>query len=180
MIKHLVSIVACCCVATGQAAAQQAPAEPTPMATNPYAPYEWLIGDWYSTTGPERLHQRLTYGPNRSYIQYSTFNAAQGKPEKLHFEGVMVWNGKSNALDYVFAVEPGTGVQEKGTVQAQPDGSVVREVEFTSPTGRIAHFRQRFWRESDLVFTSLQRQVATGWEFNFPGSDKIAMSRKPL
>lgn len=162
------------------ALAQQAPQRPTAMTSNPYAPYEWLIGDWYSAAGPEQIHQRLQYGPNRSYILYSTFTNAAGQPEKLHFEGIMVWNGKTKALDYLFAVEPGSGVQEKGTLRAQADGTVVREVEFTSPAGDTAHFRQQFWRTADNeVLTSLMRQTATGWELNFPGSDKIAMSRNP-
>lgn len=162
--------------------AQQAPvmqARPTKLATNPYSPFEFLIGDWYSKAGPETIHQRLRYGPDRSYIQYSTFTGPTGRPEKLHFEGIMVWNGKTNVLDYVFAVEPGSGVQEKGTVRAESDGSVVREVEFTGAKGEVAHFRQKFWRTDGNVLTSLMRQTATGWELNFPGSDKIAMERRP-
>jgi hypothetical protein len=151
----------------------------TPMATNPYAPFEFLIGDWDSNAGPSTIHQRLRYGPNKSYIFYSTFTAAEGEPERLHFEGIMVWNGKANALDYVFAVEPGSGAQEKGSVHVEADGSVVRDVKFTDSKGQVAHFRQTFRATgADSTVTSLMRQTSNGWEPNFPGSDKITMKRR--
>jgi hypothetical protein len=144
------------------------------------APYEWLIGDWLSDSAGNRLRQSLSWGPQRAYIKYSTYMQSLGKEEHLHFEGIAVWNGKSKVFDYVFAVEPGSGLQEKGTIRVEADGSIVREVEFTDPDGKVGHFRQTFRKTGqDSAVTSLMRETATGWEPNFPGSDKMLMTRTP-
>jgi hypothetical protein len=93
---------------------------------------------------------------------------------------MLVWNGATRNLDYVIAVEPGSGVQEQGALHVEPDGSVVRDVTMTRANGQIGHFRQTFRRTGpDTVTTSLMRRTATGWEPNFPGSDNIAMTRRP-
>ena len=162
---------------------RQAVVEAPVMIANPYTAYEWLIGDWYSkpTGGPDiSIHQRFEYGPKNSYIFYTTLTREGSKPEAVHFEGMAVWNGKTKALDYVVTSEPGSGAQEQGTMQAQADGSIVREVVLTRPNGQQAQFRQRFWRTPDgNAVTSLMRKVASGWEPNFPGSEEIVMTREP-
>ena len=162
------------------AAAPAAAHQPSPAATAANAPFEWLIGDWDSLEGGNRLRQSLSWGPHRSYVKYSTFMQQPGQPERLHFEGIAVWNAKSRMLDYVFAVEPGSAVQEKGTIRAEANGSIVREVEFTGSDGKVGQFRQYFRRTgADRAVTSLMRKTDKGWEPNFPGSDKIEMSRTP-
>lgn len=144
-----------------------------------YAPYEWLIGDWTSNNGDTVLRQSLSWGPHRAYVRYTTYMAQAGKPETIHFDGIAVWNGKSKVLDYIFAVEPGSTVQEKGIIHAEADGSVVREVEFTGAEGSTGQFRQRFWRTADgRVNTSLMRRTAAGWEPTFPGAEGIVMTRR--
>jgi hypothetical protein len=144
----------------------------------PYAPYEFLIGDWYSKLAGQdmMIHQQFKWGPGKSYIVYASYLVPAGKPEQLHFEGMMVWNGKSKALDFLFAVQPGSGAQEKGTVSVQSDGSIVRDVQMTDDDGDIDHFRQIF-RKLPLgkVVTSVMEQTATGWKSSPPG--EIVMER---
>jgi len=160
---------------------RQAVLEAPTMIANPYTAFEWLIGDWYSkpTGGPDiSIHQVFEYGPKNSYTFYTTLTAEGAKPEAVHFEGMAVWNGKTKALDYVVTSEPGSGAQEQGTMRAEADGAVVREVVLTRANGQQSQFRQRFWQTSGgKAMTSLMRKTATGWEPNFPGSDKIEMSR---
>lgn len=181
------AILAAVAASSGASAQQSAPPprmEEPRAIPDPYAAYEFLIGNWVARPGGGQdmaIRQLLHWGPKRSYITYSTYNAEGGKPEQLHFEGIMVWNGRTKALDYVFAVEPGSGVQEKGVVRAQADGSVVREVEFTGPTGQVNHFRQTFRRTGpDTIVTALMRQTPSGWVPTFPGSDALVMARTPI
>ena len=146
----------------------------------PYAPYEFLNGDWYTKPKGEdmTIHQQFKWGPGQSYITYATYMSMPGKPEHLHFEGMMVWNGKAKALDFLFAVEPGTGVEEKGTVTAQADGSVVRQVEMTDGTGKPGRFRQVWKRGADgTVVTTLSEQTAKGWQTQPPGD--LVMTKQP-
>ena len=146
----------------------------------PYAPYEFLIGDWYSKVANQDMviHQQFKWGPGKSYIIYATYLVLPGKPEQLHFEGMMVWDGKSKALDFLFAVQPGSGAEEKGTVVADADGSVVRDVEMVDGDGDARdHFRQTFRKLLDgKVATSEMHQTAKGWESSPPG--EIVMEKK--
>ena len=160
-------------------ASAQGPAQ-KPAAAPEYAPVSWLIGDWVSDEGGSKIRQSFRWGPNRSYILYSTYTAMNGRPEALHFEGILAWNSRSKAYDYVFAIEPGSGGQEKGSIIVQADGSIVREVELTRPDGQVGRFRQTFRQTSpDAALTSLMRQTKQGWEPIFPGSDRIALVRQP-
>jgi hypothetical protein len=156
--------------------------EPSQFLTTerPYAPYEFLIGNWSSRLESDKMsiRQQFKWGPNRSYITYATYMTADGHPEELHFEGMMVWNGKSKALDFLFAVAPGSGAEEKGTISAQADGSVVRDVELTDAAGKGGRFRQSFRRSADgTIVTSITRKTANGWETSPPG--EIVMARRP-
>jgi len=150
---------------------------------NPYTAYEFLIGDWDTrpSGGPDiAIHQNFRWGTRQSYIYYTTSTRMNGGPETIHFEGMLVWNGASRNLDYVIAIEPGSGGQEQGILRVEPDGSVIREVTMTRANGQVSHFRQTFRRTGpDSVVTSLMRQTATGWEPNFPGSDALTMTRRP-
>jgi hypothetical protein len=145
----------------------------------PYAPYEMLIGDWYTKLADQHatIHQRFKWGPGKSYILYSTYMIAEGHPEQLHFEGMMVWNGKSKALDFLFVLQPGSGAEEKGSVKAQADGTIVREVEMTDDDGDLEHFRQTFRSAAGgKLVTSMSRQTAKGWVTDAPG--EIVMEKQ--
>jgi len=146
----------------------------------PYAPYDRLMGDWYTKLADQHatIHQQFKWGPGKSYIIYSTYMVADGKPEQLHFQGMMVWNGKTKALDFLFVLQPGSGAQEKGTVTALKDGTIVREVEMTDDDGDLEHFRQTFRSVSGgKLTTSMSRQTAKGWVIDPPGD--IVMEKLP-
>jgi len=176
MIKHILMTAALTALLSMPAAAQQQ-SPPVASAGNPYAPYDWLIGDWYAEGG---LRELITYGPNRSYIRFSAFIATKDEPQHLHFEGIAVWNAKTKMLDYLFAVEPGSGVQENGTYRAEADGSIIREVELIDASGNTGTFRQTFRRTGpDSAITTVMRKTATGWEPTFPGGEKIELQRRP-
>ena len=184
MLLSLGAVV--CGPALAQGARSPAPAmrvDAPSIIANPYTAYEFLIGDWYSRPagGPDiAIHQNFRWGTRQSSIFYTTSTSMNGSPEAVHFEGMLVWNGATHNLDYVVALEPGSGGQEKGTMHVEADGSVIRDVTMTGADGRVAHFRQTFRRTGpDTAMTSLMRQTATGWEPNFPGSDNIAMTRRP-
>ena len=133
----------------------------------PYAPYEFLIGDWYSKLAGQDMviHQQFSWGPGKSYIIYASYLALPGKPEQLHFTGMMVWNGKPNALDFLFALQPGSEWPEKGTLNAQADGTIVREIEMTDDDGDRNHFRQTFRKlDGEKAATRVMEETATGWK----------------
>jgi hypothetical protein len=180
MFKRLI-VIGVTALLVAPAALSAHPVQPSQFIEHekPYAPYEFLIGDWSSKPAGEdmTIHQQFRWGPDRSYITYATYMAPAGKSEQLHFEGMMVWNGKSKALDFLFVVAPGSGVEEKGTVSIQPDGSVVRDVEMIDASGKGGRFRQTFRKEADgTVVTSVMRQTARGWETSAPGD--LVMTRR--
>ena len=145
----------------------------------PYAPYEFLIGDWYSKlAGSDMIvHQQFKWGPGKSYIVYASYLVLPGRPEQLHFEGMMVWNGKSKALDFLFTVQPGSGAQEQGTIAVKPDGSILRDGEMTTSDGDRDHFRQTFDKlPGGKVMTRLMEETAKGWELSPPG--EIVMAKE--
>ena len=149
-------------------------------AAKPYAPYEFLIGDWFSKLPGQNMviHQQFTWGPGKSYIVYASYLVLPGKPEHLHFQGMMTWNGKSKSLDFLFALQPGSGAQEKGTVTARPDGAIAREIAMTDSDGDLDRFRQSFRKiAGGRVVTSMMEQTAKGWKMDPPG--EIVMERRP-
>lgn len=164
----------------GPPGAQQTRTPPLAAADH-YAPYDWLIGDWYGKAGPGLLREQITYGPGRGYIKFSVFTAAdESGPQHLHFEGIALWNARTKVLDYLFAVEPGSGVQEGGTLRADADGSIVREVQLIDSKGSVGTFRQTFVRTSpNRAVTTLFRKTEAGWVPTFPGSEKIELTRRP-
>ena len=146
-----------------------------------YEPYQFLIGDWDSAgTGGGQIHQSFRWGPDQSYISYTTFvRPKSDAPEKVHFDGIMVWNAAHRTLDYLFVLEPGSGAQEQGTVHSEADGTIVRDVALTGGNGTSGRFRQTFRQTGpDNAVTSLMRQTASGWEPTFPGSDNLLMTRR--
>jgi hypothetical protein len=69
---------------------------------------------------------------------------------------------------------------EKGTLHAEPDGSLVRETTAVEGDGTINHFRQTFRRTgANTAVTTLMRQNADGtWAPNFAGADNLVMTRR--
>ena len=181
MFKRLVLIGAAAWCAEPTIASAHSVAQTHFLETaKPYAPYEFLIGDWYSRLATQNIgiHQQFRWGPGKSYITYASYLVLPGKPEQLHFEGMMIWNGKSKALDFLFALQPGSGAQEKGTVTAQPDGTIVRDIAMTASDADLDHFRQTFRKASGgKVLTSMMEQTAKGWKLDPPG--EIVMERAP-
>jgi hypothetical protein len=150
-------------------------------APNPYGAMAFLIGEW-DTLGPDgkaSIVQRFRWGPNQAYIWSSTSLIADGQ-EHVHFEGMIVWNFANNNADGLFALEPGSGEEEKGTLRVDANGAIVRDVATTDPSGHMQAFRQTIRRTGEnTAVTSLMRQNPDGsWAPNFPGSDNLAMTRR--
>lgn len=183
MTKTIMMILALAAAATPATAQSQGSSTPSPTAapaTNHYSDYDWLVGDWYAKAGPGLIRELITYGPNRSYIRFSVFTAPnEAAAQHLHFEGIALWNGKTRMLDYLFAVEPGSGVQEQGTIRADADGTIVREVEMIDAKGNVGTFRQTFRKAGpDAAVTSVMRKTPSGWEPTFPGGERIELKRR--
>jgi len=117
----------------GRSDAHEVPA-PGTEATSPYRPYETLIGAWdVGQAGrPAQLVLRFGWGPAHSTITYA---AAELTPngERPHFDGVLMWNGATHALDTLVMLDlsPGASIQEQGAFALQPDGSFVRDITAT-------------------------------------------------
>ncbi len=153
-----------------------------------------MIGDWdvkSEIDGTPVAVQRVRWGPNRSYIWYAMALLAN-KREEPHLEGMLVWNGVHKNLDMLFVMDLRFGqVQEQGTMSAEADGSLVRNITavysagvqamtgVVGPAGATAHFRQTYKRiEPDKIQTSAMRQTESGWVATFPGSDHLLMVRR--
>lgn len=173
MFKSILMTAAIGVLLAAPAAAQQQSAA---AAASPYAPYDWLIGDWQSEGG---LRELITYGTKQSYLRFQAFFPTKEEPQHLHFEGIALWNAKTKRLDYLFAVEPGSGVQENGTYRVEAEGTIIREVELIDASGKAGTFRQTFRRTgTNTAITSVMRQTATGWEPTFPGGERIELTRR--
>jgi hypothetical protein len=162
---------------------------------NPYAPYEFLIGEWdvkSETDVTPAAVARVRRGPNGSYIWYSVALIADGH-EEPHLEGMLVWNGMHKNLDMLFTIDLRSGrSQEQGTMSVEQDGSLVREItavhsagvpttsgKAVGPEGATRHFRQIYKRIGpDKIQTSVMRETDHGWVASFPGSDKMIMTRR--
>src|SRR5262245_22400211 len=165
-------------------------------SANNWAPYEFLIGEWdiaAQSGGPPVAAARFRWGPNRSYVWYAGSLVLDGV-ERPHFEGLLLWNGVHRNLDMLLSMDLDGGlVQEQGTMYAEPDGTVVREITATYSegshpiggstvglAGATASFRQTFRALGpDRVLTSVLRRVEQRWIATFPGSDHLVMTRKP-
>jgi hypothetical protein len=179
MFKRMLLITAAVALVASSAGAHVVPTSKFIETANPYGPYEFLIGDWYTKLPQENaiVHQQFGWGPGKASMTYATFVAVPGKPEHLHFGGTMIWNPTAKALDYLFAVEPGSGVEERGTITVQPDGGLVREVEAIYPDGKVLRSRQTFHRGDDgTVATDVQSETPKGWVSSLRGGAMV-MSR---
>lgn len=169
-------------VAPPSAGAHVVPTSKFLETTKPYAPYEFLIGDWYTKMPQENavVHQQFGWGPGKATINYATFVVMPGQPEHMHFGGTMIWNPGSKALDYIFAVEPGSGVEERGMISPQADGSVVRDVEALYPNGKVMRSRQIFRRAANgAVSTDVQVETPKGWVSALPRGPMVMTRQAP-
>jgi len=178
MTKYLLASLLAAAAASQTYAQHPQPGQAEALASSgPYAPYDWLIGDWSSKAG---IRELITYGPRRSYIRFSAFVPGADGSEHLHFEGIALWNAKTRMLDYLFALEPGSGAQENGTYRAEADGTIIREVELINARGGTGTFRQTFRKTGpNTAVTSVMRQTDQGWVPTFPGGERIELERKP-
>ena len=152
---------------------------PVAEATGPYQPFAFLVGEWVSDQGGSTIRQTIRWGPERAYLTYSTWLQQAGGLEQLHFDGIMAWNAKTRALDFLFAVEPGSGILERGSVRAEADGTIVREVELIAPSGAASTFRQTIRPTGSGTAVSSLMALRNGrWEPTFPGSERIEMKRR--
>jgi hypothetical protein len=167
----------------------------TPAAAGPYAPYEFLIGDWDVSLaeGPPAMVARFSWGPNRSYIRYAA-SLLTAKGEEPHFEGVLMWNGVAKNLDMLLMLDltERAAVQERGTLSVAADGTLVREINASysegatplggqkaGPAGTTVHFRQTYRRLApDKIATAAMRETPQGWVPTFPGGDRMIMTRR--
>jgi len=169
-------------------------ASSTDREKNPFAPYEFLIGEWDVKSEIDESPmavQRVSWGPNGSYIWYTVALLSDGR-EEPHLEGMLVWNGVHKNLDMLFVMDLKSGrVQEQGTMSVEADGSLVRNITAVySPgvqamTGNVgsagakARFRQTYKQIGpDKIQTSAMRETERGWVATFPGSDHFLMVRR--
>jgi hypothetical protein len=173
------------------AAAQASAATPSP-----YAPYEFLIGEWdigAEAGGPAVARALFRWGPGNSYIWYAGSLLVNGV-EEPHFEGLLVWNGVRRNLDMLLSLDlHGGRTQEQGIVSIDADGRVVREITAiysegarpigqppAPPQGATARFRQTFRKVGpDRIATEVLRDAGGRWVATFPGSDRLVMTRRP-
>jgi len=166
-----------------------------PQPANPFAPYQFLIGRWdvkATDDGPAAAIIRVKWGPNRSYIWY-TSNLLIGGREEPHLAGMLVWNAVHNNLDMLFSMDLRSGrVQEHGTMNVDADGVVVRDITAVygagtraiglppvGPEGATTHFRETYKRvDANKILTSAMRETDQGWVPTFPGSDHLIMMRR--
>lgn len=182
MLKRALAIIAVSGIVASPASAHGVSSLEVLETAKPYAPYEFLIGDWYATLKQENavVHQQFGWGPGKASMTDATYVVVPGKPEHLHFGGTMLWNPASKALDYLFAVEPGSGVEERGTFSVQSDGSVIREVEAIYPEGRVMKSRQVFKPLPDGTFSmDLLSGTAAGWASTLPNGPMIFSKSAP-
>ena len=161
------------------------------QAENPFGPYEFLIGEWdvkSEIEGSPIGIQRVRWGPNRSYIWYALALLSDGR-EEPHLEGMLVWNGVHKNLDMLFVMDLKSGrVQEQGTMSAEPDGSLVRNITavyspgvqaMTGPVasaGATAQFRQTYKQiGSDKIQTSAMRRTERRLGRHFSGKRSSAV-----
>ena len=140
-----------------------------------------LIGEWNvgPPGGATAFIERFSFGAKQAWVWVQVALIQASGEEHLHFEGMSIWNAASRRFDYLYAVEPGSGVQEKGEIYADDAGVIVRDVTLAAADGAIATFRQTFRDLGDGRFeTTLMRKSGDGWAPTFPGSERLIMTRR--
>jgi hypothetical protein len=182
LVGASLALSAACTTAIAQQPSPQPTMQRQASVASPYGAMSFLIGEWDTSDASGRAFavQRFRWGANQSYIWFAT-STLTGDHEAIHFEGMFVWNFANNNADFLVVLEPGSGSQERGTLHAEADGLIVRDVLATDARGHTQTFRQTFRRTGEnTAVTSLMRRKADGtWEPNFPGSDNLIMTRRP-
>src|SRR4029453_7925963 len=90
----------------------------------PYAPYEFLIGEWdvAPASGPALGVARFRLAFDGGYIWHS-MSLFENGVERPHYEGMLIWNGVHRNLDMLISVDG--GLEEQGTVSVQTAGTGV-------------------------------------------------------
>lgn len=162
-----------------------------------YAPYAFLIGEWDVSVqgGKPAAVSRFRWSPAKTYIWWSGAILREGK-EEPSWEGLLVWNGVRKKIDFLVVLDPASGnlVQEQGTLSREADGTVKREITafysegnpvppkwdtVAGPEGARAQFRHTFRPDGpDRILSTVMRKTEDGWVPNFPGSDRLVMTRR--
>lgn len=146
----------------------------------PYATLTPLIGKWnVSPAGSAPAFvEHFSWGPNHAYIRFTVNVIEASGEERLHMDGMIIWNAATRRFDYLLAVEPGSLAQEQGQIYRNDTGDIVRDVTLTGADGAIGQFRQIFRAMTEGRFgTSLLRLTDDGWTPTFAGSDQLIMVR---
>jgi hypothetical protein len=120
----------------------------------------------------------VSWGTGRAYVWLSVA-FMQGSVTNTCTSRPIVMNAASQRYDYLFVVEPGSLVQEKGEIYAIDGGVIVRDVLLTAADGSTSRFRQTFRAlDGSRMETSLMRQTTDGWVPTFPRSERLIMKRR--
>ena len=185
---RFVSLAAVLLLATANPAAAHEIRVGPAAATEPYAPYAFLVGDWDVTDasgGAPFVTLRVHWAQHHAYLQYGGYLG-----EDAHFEGMMMWNGVHHNLDALIAMDMDHGlVQEQGSVSIV-DGAAVRESvasysEGSSAGGPLAGARGAINRtrqtmrpiDKDHIALSFEIRTPSGWKPAMPGGDHLLMTR---
>nr|WP_295662121.1 hypothetical protein [Polymorphobacter sp.] len=157
-------------------------------ASDPYAPYSFLVGDWNvgdASGGAAFVTLRFQWAHDKAYLKYGAYIG-----QEPHFEGVMMWNGAHHNLDALVAMDMEHGlVQERGSVSII-DGAAVRDSLATysegvsaggplaGPGGATSRTRQTMRPiDADHIALSFEIETPSGWKPAMPGGDHLLMTR---
>ena len=157
-------------------------------ASNPYAPYAFLVGDWNvgaASGGAPFVTLRFHWSQHQAYLHYGAYIGQQP-----HFEGMMMWNGAHRNLDVLIAMDMDHGlVQEQGTVSIV-NGAAVREniatysegVSAGGPLAGVGGLTSRTRQtmrpiDADHIALTFETKTPSGWKPSMPGGDHLLMTR---
>jgi len=182
-----------------KAGAHEVTGTPVPGVPSVYAQYEFLIGTWDvapASGGKPFAVSYFKWGPNKSYIWYSTNSFDEAGNEVPHFEGILAYNGVRKNLDMLVELALGGSIpgsiDETGAVSVQADGTVLRDITATyaegalarrpekaGPNGWTRHYHHMFRADGPTrVLMSMTMETDQGWVPTFPGSDQVVMTRR--
>ncbi len=187
MLRFLPLAAATALAAVSPAAAHEIRFGPS-AASDPYAPYAFLVGDWdvaNASGGAPFITLRIHWAQHHAYLHYGGYIG-----EDAHFEGMMMWNGVRHDLDALIAMDMDHGlVQEQGSVSIV-DGAAVRDSlasysEGVSAGGPLAGARGATERtrqtmrpiDKDHIALSFEVETPSGWKPAMAGSDHLLMTR---
>ena len=185
---RFVSIIAMLALGTAGAAPAHEVRIGKAAAIHPYAPYEFLIGDWNVAAAagrPAFVTLRFHWGDNHAYIWYGAYLGQQP-----HFEGMMMWNGAHHNLDTLISMDMEHGlVQDLGTLSILNGVAIGESTETFSEgvgtdgplagaKGKTSHTRQAMRPiDADHIALSFEIATPTGWKPAIPGGDHLLMTR---